>query len=162
MRNNLKDRANHAFLKVLQLPEPNTTRIYFDNLPEAEETLFKIALDMRDRMQQDSDYEPSANERIIVDKFMEVVSLRFIDAFQEWFTATYCKNDPIAQYMFLAWLSWFLKEAIQGVTQFLGEQAIYDQKGKTWKQKEKEADEYCRENWKSIFTRESFEKHIRR
>lgn len=141
--------------KVLNPIEWGSSKIALEN--EAEIALHAEAMRILTRVS--NDYTP--NEKFIIQQIGHIVYSRVIDVFLTVMKTAICHDDKIAFWMFLNWFNWFMEESARGIEQFLEENRIYDQKGKTWKQKEAEADVFYK-TCRKPFTYESFEQHIKK
>ena len=139
--------------------EPESTRLDWD-MTAAEEILFEQARNIARHWDRKRDLAP--HERLISEQACKILTRRYFDVFFTYVRYVVCHNDPVAQYMFYGWFKWFMEDAQYGIWQFLRESEIYDQEGKSWKQKEKEADAFYKKHWKSkLFSRESFDKAMK-
>ena len=142
--------------KVLNPVEFGTSKIALEN--DAEIALHEEATLIVNRISNGNGLTP--NETFIVEQALRIAYLRAIDVFLSVMKAGLCGNDKLAFGIFTNWFGWFMQESARGITQFLEESKIYDQKGKSWKQKEAEAQELYK-TWHNPFTRESFEQFIK-
>jgi len=158
----LRKRINDIENCILKPIEPGSTRLSVADLPEAEQKLFDRIYHIQQNFQLSDDFTPSGDERKLLNTGVNILARRSMDLFETCFTGLLCGDDPVARWMFRMRLYWFIRDITIMVNQFLDEQKIYDQKGKTWKQKEKECDETVYKTWNhDLFTRESFTKFYR-
>lgn len=166
MRRSLKGKINKLENCVLGPVEPGSTKLDVTELPEAEQKLFERCFAIKDNFDRITDYVPNAAEMKIMDTAMQRIARRVFDLFTTYVKGAFCREDPSAEFMFTVRFWWFMHDITTMVTQFLEEQRIYDQKGKRWKQKEKEAEETVYKTWVSdLFTMSSwkrwFDEHTR-
>jgi len=147
---------------ILQPIIPGSTKLDVSELPEPERKLFERALIIGENFDRIPDYVPSETSRKVMETTVERISLRVLDLFRSCFSGILSEGNKIADWMFTVRFYWFMHDITIMVKQFLEEQKIYDQKGKTWKQKEKEAHETVYKTWNhDLFTCESFTKFYR-
>jgi len=94
----------------------------------------------------------------LVDEAEKRIWLHGIDLFNSMIGGFIHHDTPTGKRLWNMWLGYFIQEASVGITQMILEEQIYSQKGKTWKQKEKEADALPK--FVKVFTRERFEQYI--
>ena len=132
----------------------STTKIAYECLTEPEQKVMDKAHEIYDHWTDDSTLTES--QRKILDTAGTIMTARIGWLFDfQWITLL-CRGDKIAEMFFHSRLFWFIDEMMDFIHQYLEEQRIYDQKGKTWKQKEKEFDEGIGKTWKKPFTPESY------
>jgi len=90
---------------------------------------------------------------------MERAWLHGIDLFTNTVGLFIHHDQPTLKRLWHLWLGYFIQEAEAGLFQMLMEEEICSQKGKSWKQIEKEL-KPIEKNWVKIFTRERFEKYV--
>lgn len=155
MSRSLKGRVNNLELKVLGPVTDESAMLSYETLPKPDQMLLDAVNNLKGRDPESlTEYE-----RKLCVTALERLNERTLRLFLKYIQSYICEDDPIAAWMFFGWFSWFMNEARHGVWQFLRENEIYDQKGKSWKQKKKEADEFCKKHWRhNLFSRERFEK----
>jgi hypothetical protein len=94
----------------------------------------------------------------LVDEAEKRIWLHGIDLFNQMIGGFIHHDKPTGKKLWNMWLGYFIQEASVGISQVLAEEEIYDQKGKSWKQKEKEADALPK--FVEVFTRQRFEDYI--
>ena len=144
--NNLED-------KVLQPFQMGTTRWTVED--DAEQRLFDQAVAIGKTMEFE-DLTPAQSQ--IIDEAQKRIWLHGIDLFNNMVGAQVHYDRPEGKVLWNMWLGYFIQEASKGISQILRENAIMEQEGKTWKQKEKEADALPK--FVKVFTRERFEQYI--
>lgn len=147
---------------ILPRPKLGSTKICIDD--PREDALFEQAkrIIMANPEKTINDLTPEEFE--IVDTASHILWVRAIDVFRTVVGNLICKGNKWIQSCFDMWLCYFIDEATTGLTQMLNEDIIFSQKGKSWKQKEKELDGLFgpnSEKWVKVFTRERFNKYIR-
>jgi hypothetical protein len=137
-----------------------TTKIAYESLSEAEQKAMDQALHIANYW--DRERELTETECVILDKAGSIMTARIGHLFGEHFATLICGDDKLYQFFFFTRLFWFLDEMVDFIRQRREEDRIYGQKGKTWKQKEKEAKETIYKTWKKPFTTESYEEFMKR
>jgi len=94
----------------------------------------------------------------LVDEAQKRIWLHGIDLFNQMIGGQIHHDTPTGKHLWNMWLGYFIQEASVGISQMLREEEIFDQKGKSWKQKEKELD--AQPKFVKVFTRERFEDYI--
>lgn len=94
----------------------------------------------------------------LVDEAQKRIWLRGLDIFTEVVGGMIHHDTPTGKRLWHMWLGYFIQEASVGISQMLAEERIFNQEGKSWKQKEKEAAELPK--WVKVFTRQRFEDYI--
>ena len=121
----------------------------------AEQTLFGQAL-IIGKTVEFKDLSPEQHK--ITDEAMRRIWLHGIDLFNQMIGGFIHHDIPEGKVLWNMWLGYFIQEASVGISQMLREEEIFDQKGKSWKQKEKELD--AQPKFVKVFTRERFEDYI--
>jgi len=122
---------------------------------DAEQRLYDTAQNIG-RTVKFKDLSPEQHK--IIDEAMGRIWLHGIDLFNQMIGGFIHHDIPEGKALWNMWLGYFIQEASKGISQILRENAIMEQEGKTWKQKEKEADALPK--FVKVFTRERFEKYI--
>jgi hypothetical protein len=123
---------------------------------EAEQKLFDKAVQIGKTVK----FADLTNEQLkIVDETYNRVWMRGFDLFNNMVGAQIHYDIPTAKKLWFLWLGYFVHEASIGISQIIAEERIFEQKGKSWKQKEKEAKPIT-DNWVKVFTRKRFEDYI--
>ena len=144
---------------MLQPIEPGSTKLDITELPEAEQKLFVKALNIQHNLEHFEHYEPSPTEFKIISETMDRITRRVLDLFTTWAKATMCFNDKALEFLFSVRFWWFMHDILIFTQQARQESLIFEQKVKSWKQKEKEAKETVYKTWISdLFTRASWER----
>lgn len=140
---------------VLKQPEWGTTKLYLEG-PEAD------LLEQCKRIARSGSHrgEVTADERVLLDKLSEIAYLRAFDIFRSVVGDVFCGGDPFAMFVLTTRLRWFMNELIRQIDQQKAEEEILSQKGKSWKQKEKELNELSKD-WRIPFSSESFKALLR-
>ena len=94
----------------------------------------------------------------LVDEAEKRIWLHGIDLFNNMIGGFIHHDTPTGKRLWNMWLGYFIQEASVGISQMLAEERILNQKGKSWKQKEKETAELPK--WVKVFTRQRFEDYI--
>jgi hypothetical protein len=135
-----------------------TTKIAYESLSEAEQKVMDQALHIANYW--DRERELTETECVILDKAGSIMTARISHLFGEHFATLMCGDDKLYQFFLYTRLFWFLDEMADFIRQRREEDRIFSQKGKTWKQKEKEAKETVYKTWKKPFTPESYEEYL--
>jgi len=145
--------------KILKTPEFGSTKLFITD--PVEDALFDKA---RAIIDAGIAYDNLTPEQLsIIDQATRILWFRALDIFRNIIGGMISKGDKRIQGIFDMWMGYFLQEATTGLNQMWMEGYIFDQKGKSWKQKEKELDEIYgpnSEKWVKVFSRERFEKYI--
>jgi len=158
----LRKRINDIENCVLQPVEPGSTKLDTTELSEAEQKLFQKAFEIKLNFELIDSYEPSPTEMRIMDEVRDRLTRRVLDLFTTWAKATMCFSDKALEFLFSVRFWWFMHDVLIFTQQARQESLIFEQKGKSWKLKEKEADETVYKTWNhDLFTRESFTKFYR-
>jgi hypothetical protein len=94
----------------------------------------------------------------LIDEAEKRIWLHGIDLFNSMIGGFIHHDTPTGKRLWNMWLGYFIQEASVGITQMILEEEIFSQEGKSWKQKEKEADALPK--FVKVFTRERFEQYI--
>jgi len=144
---------------VLQPVEPGSTKLDTTELSEAEQKLFQKAFEIKLNFELIDSYEPSPTEMRIMDEVRDRLTRRVLDLFTTWAKATMCFSDKALEFLFSVRFWWFMHDVLIFTQQARQESLIFEQKGKSWKLKEKEADETIYKTWVGdLFTRTSWER----
>ena len=135
-----------------------TTQIAYECLSEAEQKLMDQSHEIA--AYWDRDTELTESQRKILVKAGQILSARIGWLFYKNLELILGRDDSLAKFFISTRLFWFVDELITFIRQYQEECRIFDQKGKTWKQKEKEA-EGLYKNWKKPFTPESYTKFMK-
>lgn len=157
MSKGLEKKLNHLESKLLGPITDESIAFSYYALSEPEQKLFDAINNLTKRDPESfTEYE----HKLLITAF-ERQTERMLRMFLLYARIVICKDDPLAFAIFLGWFGWFMEQAKQGIWQRLREDEIYNQKGKTWKQKEREADEFYKKHWKhNLFSEESFKKSV--
>jgi len=137
----------------------STTKISYESLSEPEQKVMDKAQEIArywDRKRELTDYE-----RLILEKAGQIMTARIGWLFRLQMSTLLCGEDNLLKFLFETRLLWFIDEMIDFIHQMKEENRIFSQKGKTWKQKEKEAKETIYKKWKKPFTPESYTEFIK-
>ena len=106
---------------------------------DAEQRLYDTAQNIG-RTVKFKDLSPEQHK--IIDEAMGRIWLHGIDLFNQMIGGFIHHDIPEGKALWNMWLGYFIQEASKGISQILRENAIMEQEGKTWKQKEKELMHY--------------------
>ena len=123
--------------KVLQPIEWGSTRFSYNDLPEAEQALFNKVWKIIDAHKYNNTAEIQPWEMKLMDEASNILWLRAIDVFNTVIGYTIHRDNPTGKLLWNMWFGFFMEEMCEAIPQRIRENQIYDQKGKTWKEKSK-------------------------
>jgi len=145
-------KVNSLENKILQPFEWGSSKLFIEN--DVENSLFDQVRIIGESFKFG---ELSPQQLKLVDEAQKRMWMRGVDIFTETVGSMIHHDNPLAKRCWHMWLGYFIQEASVGLTQMIMEDRISGQKGKTWKQKEKELDKI---EWVKVFTRERFEQYV--
>ena len=108
----------------------------------------------------DVDAELTESQRKVLEKSCQILTARIGWLFYKNLELILGRDDNLAKFFISTRLFWFIDELDAFIRQYQEECRIFDQKGKTWKQKEKEAEDLYK-RWKKPFTPESYSEFMK-
>jgi hypothetical protein len=135
-----------------------TTQIAYECLSEPEQKIMDKAYTIGQYWDRERDL--TEFERTVLEKAGQILNMRINYLFRFNLQTLLCEDDSYLNFIMETRLLWFIDQLINHIHTLKEENRICDQKGKSWKVKEKEIKELFKD-YKEPYTKESFEEFMK-